>query len=101
MSPGIAIGLLINGGPHSTNCTCRETVSPADSRHVAGLPRDLTAFMVRRFPDSPAAFRGRRKWRRSRVAKSVVELGGDAMARIMWSFIKSKLILPYLDTDLK
>ena len=35
------------------------------------------------------------------VAKPVVELDGDEMARIMWSFIKNKLILPYLDIDLK
>ena len=36
-----------------------------------------------------------------KVAKPVVELDGDEMARIMWSFIKNKLILPYLDIDLK
>jgi isocitrate dehydrogenase len=35
------------------------------------------------------------------VAQPVVELDGDEMARIMWSFIKNKLILPYLDVDLK
>ncbi len=28
-------------------------------------------------------------------------LDGDEMTRIMWSFIDSKLILPYLDIDLK
>ena len=32
-----------------------------------------------------------------KVAKLVVELDGDEMARIVWSFIKNKLILPYLD----
>ena len=36
-----------------------------------------------------------------KVAQPVVELDGDEMARIMWSFIKSKLILPYLDIELK
>ena len=36
-----------------------------------------------------------------KVAHPVVELDGDEMARIMWSFIKNKLILPYLDIDLK
>src|SRR6266436_6178428 len=36
-----------------------------------------------------------------KVARPIVELDGDEMARIMWSFIKSKLILPYLDIDLK
>jgi len=36
-----------------------------------------------------------------RVVQPVVELDGDEMARIMWGFIKSKLILPYLDIELK
>jgi isocitrate dehydrogenase len=36
-----------------------------------------------------------------KVANPIVELDGDEMARIMWSFIKNKLILPYLDIDLK
>ncbi len=36
-----------------------------------------------------------------KVANPVVELDGDEMTRIMWDFIKKKLILPYLDIDLK
>src|SRR5438045_6783261 len=36
-----------------------------------------------------------------KVAQPVVELDGDEMARIMWSFIKNKLVLPYLDIELK
>jgi isocitrate dehydrogenase len=35
------------------------------------------------------------------VKNPVVELDGDEMTRIIWSFIKDKLILPYLDIDLK
>ena len=35
------------------------------------------------------------------VANPVVELDGDEMTRIIWDFIKQKLILPYLDIDLK
>ena len=35
------------------------------------------------------------------VKTPVVELDGDEMTRIMWDFIKQKLILPYLDIDLK
>jgi isocitrate dehydrogenase len=35
-----------------------------------------------------------------KVAKPVVELDGDEMTRIIWQFIKDKLILPYLDVDL-
>ncbi|TWI29863.1 NADP-dependent isocitrate dehydrogenase [Paracoccus sulfuroxidans] len=36
-----------------------------------------------------------------KVANPVVELDGDEMTRIIWDFIKQKLILPYLDVDLK
>lgn len=36
-----------------------------------------------------------------KVANPVVELDGDEMTRIIWAFIKSKLILPYLDVDIK
>ena len=35
------------------------------------------------------------------VKNPVVELDGDEMTRIIWSFIKSKLILPYIDLDIK
>jgi isocitrate dehydrogenase len=36
-----------------------------------------------------------------KVDNPVVELDGDEMTRIIWHFIKEKLILPYLDVDLK
>ncbi len=36
-----------------------------------------------------------------KVANPVVELDGDEMTRIIWKFIKDKLILPYLDIDIK
>jgi isocitrate dehydrogenase len=36
-----------------------------------------------------------------KVLNPVVELDGDEMTRIIWQFIKDKLILPYLDIDLK
>jgi len=35
-----------------------------------------------------------------KVRNSIVELDGDEMTRIIWQFIKDKLILPYLDVDL-
>src|SRR3954451_21024471 len=37
---------------------------------------------------------------RIKVKNPVVELDGDEMTRIIWSFIKEQLILPYLDVDL-
>ncbi len=36
-----------------------------------------------------------------KVENPIVELDGDEMTRIIWDFIKKKLILPYLDVDLK
>lgn len=39
--------------------------------------------------------------RKIKVSNPVVELDGDEMTRIIWKFIKEKLILPYLDIDIK
>lgn len=36
-----------------------------------------------------------------KVANPVVELDGDEMTRIIWRFIKDKLILPYMDLEIK
>ena len=36
-----------------------------------------------------------------KVIQPVVELDGDEMTRVIWSFIKEKLIFPYLDIDIK
>jgi isocitrate dehydrogenase len=36
-----------------------------------------------------------------KVKNPIVELDGDEMTRIIWNFIKKKLILPYLDLDIK
>lgn len=36
-----------------------------------------------------------------KVENPIVELDGDEMTRIIWSFIKEELILPYLDLDIK
>ena len=35
------------------------------------------------------------------VKKPIVELDGDEMTRIIWEFIKKKLIFPYLELDIK
>src|SRR5262245_61183269 len=36
-----------------------------------------------------------------KVKSPIVELDGDEMTRVIWTMIKDKLILPYLDGDLK
>ena len=38
---------------------------------------------------------------RIKVENPIVELDGDEMTRILWAFIKERLILPYLDVDLR
>jgi len=38
---------------------------------------------------------------RIRVENPVVELDGDEMTRIIWAFIKERLILPYVDVELR
>lgn len=39
--------------------------------------------------------------RKIRVKTPIVEMDGDEMTRIIWAMIKEKLILPFLDVDLK
>ena len=46
------------------------------------------------------ALNGDSKMAKIKVTNPVVELDGDEMTRIIWQFIKDKLILPYLDIDL-
>ena len=36
-----------------------------------------------------------------KVKNPVVELDGDEMTRVIWEFIKNKLVLPYLDLGIK
>ena len=36
-----------------------------------------------------------------KVKNPIVELDGDEMTRVIWDFIKNKLILPYLELDIK
>ena len=36
-----------------------------------------------------------------KVKNPIVEIDGDEMTRIIWDFIKKKLILPYIDVDIK
>ena len=36
-----------------------------------------------------------------KVNNPIVELDGDEMTRVIWDFIKNKLILPYIDLDIE
>ena len=35
------------------------------------------------------------------IKNPIVEMDGDEMTRVIWEFIKDKLILPYIDIDIK
>src|SRR3954465_5393345 len=54
-----------------------------------------------REPPLPRGERGRPGMPKIKVAGPVVELDGDEMTRIIWQSIKDRLILPYLDVDLR
>ena len=43
----------------------------------------------------------RKMLRKIRVSNPVVELDGDEMTRIIWKWIKDKLVLPFVDVDIK
>jgi hypothetical protein len=66
---------------------------------VAVLPLAAAAFMVA--PCNSRSLHARVTTAKIKAANPVVELDGDEMTRIIWSFIKNKLILSYLDIDLK
>lgn len=63
---------------------------------VRALPAIQKAGAARAFSASAIARDSRIK-----VANPVVDLDGDEMTRIIWSDIKEKLILPYVNVDIK
>ena len=65
------------------------------------MPRRRAVFMVAGFRITGRPLARMTEMAKIKVAQPIVELDGDEMARIMWSFIKNKLMLPYLDIDLK
>ncbi|HBL34573.1 MAG TPA: NADP-dependent isocitrate dehydrogenase [Porphyromonadaceae bacterium] len=55
----------------------------------------------RKSPDDRRPVTGDNKTRKIPVRHPVVELDGDEMTRVIWSFIKEQLILPYIEVDIK
>ncbi len=49
----------------------------------------------------PATVEGLEEMPKIKVKNPIVDLDGDEMTRIIWSFIKEQLIVPYLDVELK
>src|SRR5471030_2640262 len=70
--------------------------------HATSFDAEARALCGRRGAGpTPVPCKGSRIVAKIKVARPVVELDGDEMTRIIWQFIKEKLILPYLDIDLK
>src|SRR5690606_16785584 len=92
------------GAPGSCD---RTTYSAPWDRFVTGVAHPTTWSLVfnlsyagRRTRTPPPHARNRHM-AKIKVANPVVEIDGDEMTRIIWQMIKDKLILPYLDIDLK
>ena len=92
--PVIVLDLLINDGPRGAKLSPLRGLVIAQSeapRRLASRPHGLYGRALSR-PGRPHP--KVIEMAKIEVANPVVELDGDEMARIMWSFIKNKLILP-------
>jgi isocitrate dehydrogenase len=78
---------------------CAPTVSHALRANVAA--RLASHPENQRRLASAAAAQRRQRMPKIKVKTPVVELDGDEMTRIIWQFIKERLILPYLDVQLE
>jgi isocitrate dehydrogenase len=54
-----------------------------------------------RIPHQTAQFKEREAMAKIKVKNPIVEIDGDEMTRIIWQWIRERLILPYLDVDLE
>ncbi|KAF3208557.1 Isocitrate dehydrogenase [NADP], mitochondrial precursor (Oxalosuccinate decarboxylase) [Orbilia oligospora] len=90
--------ILASSSSSSTTSTTAGTRSlfAANTTPTRHLPRNqlaFTSFVVTRNMSSDG--------RKIKVKNPVVELDGDEQTRIIWQMIKDRLILPFLDIDLK
>ena len=76
-------------GPWSDRAIASAAASPPSARSSGASRMRSPASRLERQQGPPMA--------KIKVKNPVVELDGDEMTRIIWSFIKQQLILPYLD----
>jgi isocitrate dehydrogenase len=69
-------------------------------RHRYAIAYNLSIATVLRYARRDPLAAERISMSKIKVENPIVEMDGDEMTRIMWDFIKKKLILPYLDLDL-
>lgn len=82
------------------------TISSSTSNNVSRRSAALTSFATRptivsAMASQHAGMASEAPIKKIKVVNPVVELDGDEMTRIIWQNIKDKLILPFLDIDLK
>ncbi|CAM6037815.1 unnamed protein product [Sphagnum compactum] len=86
-----------------SSCSCAASSSSVVS--TGDLGRRLLRFQRSEFPDSLcaqySAAAAAMEFEKIKVDNPIVEMDGDEMARIIWHMIKEKLILPFLDLDIK
>src|SRR5262245_32639081 len=69
--------------------------------YVLPITPRFSCWRHNQFPASALRVTTRHLMAKIKVKNPVVEMDGDEMTRIIWKFIKDKLILPYLELDLK
>jgi hypothetical protein len=97
------ISLVYGGGNVGMMGVMADAALAAGGRVVGVIPRFLEEREVRRTDLSEQHTVGSMHERKAKikVKTPVVDIDGDEMTRIIWKLIKDKLILPYLDIDLK
>lgn len=75
-----------NSGPRSVHCSMlARDLSPTPPTHPPGPREVIKDCSIRRFPVSDGT-------ERIKVDQPVVEMDGDEMTRIIWEFIKDKVL---------
>ncbi|KAG2373023.1 hypothetical protein C9374_012966 [Naegleria lovaniensis] len=91
--------------PHNTTAALLLNTSNVVAHHqtrssaTTTTPSSLLNHQVRSFSTRNSTIMA--SFQKIKVANPVVELDGDEMTRIIWAWIKEKLILPYLELDIK
>jgi len=97
------MSFLIRAGSRTAIITARRTLAAAAAapavRRAPVLINSHAALVkaVNRHMSAAAAAAPQK----IKVSGAIVEMDGDEMTRVIWDFIKQKLILPYVDIDIK
>ena len=89
------MSFVVRSGARCAVLTAARTMASVQPHHIpvhslAGLRTTLQ----RQFSAAAAP-------KKIKVKGAIVDMDGDEMTRVIWDFIKTKLILPYVDIDIK